>query len=116
MATTAKPRPIAAPHEREGYEVEYGAMRHRVGYSVEYGGPLNTGRFVEAEPWWKRPATEARLGLITFGGGLIWATKVETIQISNVLHLLLTPGPIETAAIGALVWLHAKWRKSVRLK
>ena len=115
MAIPAKPRSIAPPREREGYEVDYGAARHRVGYNVVYDGPLAAGK-IEFEPWWKRPVTEARLGLITFGSGLIWTTKVETVQISNILHLLLTPGPIELSAAGLLIWLHAKWRKSVRLR
>ena len=95
--------------------MDYGSARHRVGYTVVYDSPRGV-KAIEFEPWWKRPITEARLGLITFGGGLIWTTKVETIQISNVLHLLLTPGPLELSAVGLLIWLHAKWRKSVRLK
>jgi hypothetical protein len=95
--------------------VDYGPARHRVGYNVVYDGSQGT-RSVEFEPWWKRPATEARVGLLTFGGGAIWATKVETIQISNVFHLLMTPGPLELSAIGLLIWLHAKWRRSVRLR
>lgn|SRR5512146_3103200 len=115
MAATPKPHPIPPAREREGYEVDYGSARHRVGYNVVYDGPRAT-KGVEFESWWKRPVTEARLGLITFGGGLIWSTKVETVQISNIIHLLVTPGPLELSAIGVLIWLHAKWRKSVRLR
>ncbi len=118
MAATPKPRPIAAPREREGYEVDYGSSRHRVGYNVVYDGP-RAAKGIEFESWWKRPVTEARLGLITFGGGLIWSTKIQTVDfanLSNVFHLLLTPGPLELSAIGLLIWLHAKWRKSVRLR
>jgi len=95
--------------------VNYGSNPQRVGYTVVYERAHGTMR-IEFEPWWKRPTTEARLGLITFGGGLIWATKVETAQFSNVLHLLQTRGPLDLSAIGLLIWLHAKWRKSVRLK
>ncbi len=115
MSASAKPHPVAPPRQREGYEIDYGPSRHKVGYNVVYNGPRAAKGGVEFESWWKRPATEARLGLITFGGGLIWTTKVETVQISNIFHLLLTPGPLEISAIGLLIWIHAKWRKSVRL-
>jgi hypothetical protein len=94
--------------------VEYGSARHRVGYNA-VDGPRG-GRSIDFEPWWKRPATEARLGLLTFGGGAIWATKVQTIDIFNNFHLLMTPGPLELSGIGLLIWLHAKWRRSVRLR
>ena len=110
-----KARSPVAPRERVGYEVDYGAPRHRVGYAVDTASPRAV-RHVELEPWWRRVTTEERLGLLIFGGGAIWAAKVETIQISNFLHLLLTPGPLELSATGVLIWLHAKWRRSVRVK
>src|SRR5437879_1595570 len=115
MAAATKPRPIFPPREREGYEVNYGPGRHRVGYNVGYDGAHGT-KGIEFERSWKRPATEARLGLLVFGGGAIWATKVQTIEIANIFHLLMTPGPLELSAIGLLVWLHAKWRSSVRVR
>jgi hypothetical protein len=114
MPVSAKPRPIPPPREREGYEVDYGQARHRVGKDAVYNGPRSSG--IELEPWWKRPATEARVGLLTFGGGAIWATKVQTIQITNIFHLLMTPGPLELSAVGLLIWLHAKWRNAVRVR
>jgi len=113
MPLSPRPNPISPPRQRQGYEIDYGAPRQRVGYNVD--GPRGN-KGVEFESWWKRPATEAHLGLITFGGGAIWATKVETIDISNFVHLLMTPGPLELSAIGLLIWLHAKWRLSVRIK
>ena len=115
MAASPKPRSIPPPKEREGYAVDYGSSRHRVGYNVVYEGARG-GSGIEIEPWWRRPATEARVGLLIFGGGAIWATKVQTIEMANIFHLLLTPGPLELSAIGLLVWLHAKWRRSVRLR
>jgi hypothetical protein len=111
-----KARPIASPQEREGYEVDYSGRNQRVVYSA--GAPLPTGR-VTLESWWKRPPTEARLGLLTFGGGMIWATKVQviqTVQFANLFQMLMKPGPLETAAIGLLIWLHAKWRSAVRVR
>jgi hypothetical protein len=112
----AKARPIAPPPEREGYEIDYGGRLQRVSYTA--GSPLPKGR-AELESWWKRPATEARLGLLVFGGGMIWATKVQviqTVQFANLFQLLMKPGPLETAAIGLLMWLHAKWRRAVRVR
>jgi hypothetical protein len=113
MAAHARTRPIAPAQEREGYEIAYGATRHRVAYNA--AGPLIAG-CVEVEAWWKRPATEARLGQIAFAGGLIWATTAQTIEISNVFHLLTSPGPLEISGAGLLLWLHAKWRRAVRVK
>lgn len=103
------------PRERIGYEIDYGAPRERVGYSVNYAAPTSA-KHIERESFWRQPRNESRLGLLMFGGGLIWAVKVETIDISNFFRLLLTPGPLEICAIGLLVWLHAKWRRSIRLK
>ena len=108
--TTALP-----PRERMGYEVNYGPGRQRVGYSGDYGASRGVKK-IDYEPWWRRPATEAHFGLVVFGGGLAWATQIHTIQFSNIFRLLLTPGPLEISAIGALIWLHAKWRRSVRIR
>ncbi|HWR15134.1 MAG TPA: hypothetical protein VN577_09905 [Terriglobales bacterium] len=114
MATSGQTQ-LQPPRERVGYEITYGSARERVGYNVNYITPRCV-KGVDIEPLWKRPATEANIGLLVFGGGAIWATQVETIQFSNIVHLLLTPGPLEISAIGLLVWLHAKWRRSVRVR
>jgi hypothetical protein len=107
-----KPVPISPPRRREGYEIDYGPTRQHSAYGT---APL-PGTRVQVESWWKRPATEARLGLITFGGGAIWAAKVQTIDMSNIFRLLMTRGPVEIAGFGLLIWLHAKWRGATRVR
>ncbi len=106
-----------APKERIGYEVNYGAPRERVGYSVNYDVPRSV-KMIERDPFWRMPRNEARLGMLMFGGGVIWATKVQTqtIDFTNIFHLITTPGPLEISAIGLLIWLHAMWRKSIRVR
>ncbi len=111
----ANPTTALPPRERMGYEITYGPGRERMGYSVDYGSTRGV-RKIDYEPWWRRPATESRIGLIIFGAGLAWATQVQTIQISNIFRLLLTPGPLELSAMGSLIWLHGKWRRSVRIR
>ncbi|HEU5452418.1 MAG TPA: hypothetical protein VFU76_10550 [Terriglobales bacterium] len=60
---------------------------------------------------------EARIGSIVAGLGLIWAAKVNTYNFTALPPaVLFPPGPLETSAIGILIWLHAKWRNSVKLR
>jgi hypothetical protein len=49
--------------------------------------------------------------------GLIWGAHVSTNNFTNLNALFPLPsGPMEICAVGILVWLHAKWRLSVREK
>lgn len=60
---------------------------------------------------------EGRIGSIIAGLGLIWAVKVNTYNFTTPPPAVLLPaGPLETCAIGILIWIHSKWRKSVNLK
>ncbi len=62
-------------------------------------------------------ATETRLGSLVAAGGIIWAAHVSTAGFHNLYTLLPLPaGPLEVIGIGVLIWLHSKWRGSVRLK
>lgn len=88
--------------------------RHRAGYEVNYSTPRSV-KSIDRTPFCKRIKTEERFGSLVFWGGVIWAVQIATKDISNWMHLLLTPGPIEICGIGLLVWLHAKWRRSVRI-
>ncbi|HEY5164099.1 MAG TPA: hypothetical protein VII81_13915 [Terriglobales bacterium] len=50
--------------------------------------------------------------------GLIWAAKIVTDNFTGIdafSFARLPRGPLELCAIGILIWLHAQWRKSVRL-
>jgi hypothetical protein len=88
--------------------------REKVGYNVNYAAPRSV-KSVELTPFWKRIRIEERIGSLTFWGGVIWAVEVGTKDISNLFRLVLALGPKEVCAIGLLVWLHAKWRRSVRV-
>ena len=59
--------------------------------------------------------TEARIGSLIAGGGMIWAAYVSTAGFSNLQTLFPLPsGPLEVCGLGVLIWLHAKWRRSIR--
>ncbi len=60
---------------------------------------------------------EARLGSLIAAGGVIWAADISTAGFHNMNSLFPMPaGPLEVCALGILIWLHAKWRGSVKLK
>jgi len=49
------------------------------------------------------------------GAGLIWvAREASKDLLANWQFTQLPTGPLEICAIGILVWLHAKWRRSVQ--
>ena len=59
--------------------------------------------------------TESRIGSLVAAIGVIWATHVSTQDFTTLNNLLPLPaGPLEVCAVGVLIWLHAKWRKSAR--
>lgn len=61
-------------------------------------------------------STEERLGSLLAAGGTIWATYVATIDYASLWQMrILPPGPLEVCALGVLVWLHAKWRRSTKV-
>ncbi|HUK47797.1 MAG TPA: hypothetical protein VLW06_09400 [Terriglobales bacterium] len=62
-----------------------------------------------------RIKTEERLGSLIAGAGIVWASYVVSQNFNGVLQLPpLPPGPLEIGAVGILVWLHAKWRRSLK--
>lgn len=91
-------------HEREGYvdqrEVAYAAAKPAMAASAP-------------SPWvW----LEERLGPMGSAAGIVWGVQVLTSHVSHWDAVWETPGPLEVSAIGILIWLHAKWRRSVRLR
>ena len=61
-------------------------------------------------------STEERIGSLVAAGGTIWATYVATVDYSSLWRMQIAPpGPLEVCALGILVWLHAKWRRSTRV-
>jgi hypothetical protein len=89
-------------------------QRHRVGYEVSYVAPRAV-KSVEQNSFWRRTRAEARVGSLTFWGGIAWAVQIATKNGANPFRVLLTPGPLEVCAVGLLIWLHSKWRRSVRV-
>jgi hypothetical protein len=61
-------------------------------------------------------STEERLGSLLAAGGTIWATYVATVDYASLWQMqILPPGPMEVCALGVLIWLHAKWRRSTKV-
>ena len=59
---------------------------------------------------------EERLGSLIAAGGTIWATYVATEDYASLWRMqIMPPGPVEVCALGILVWLHAKWRRSMKV-
>jgi len=61
-------------------------------------------------------STEERVGSLIAAGGIIWGVYVATQNFAGVWSFdLVRQGPMEVAAIGILIWLHAKWRRSTKV-
>ncbi len=61
-------------------------------------------------------STEERLGSLIAAGGMIWGAYAATVHFAGIVSFeLIPPGPIEVCALGILVWLHAKWRRSTKI-
>jgi hypothetical protein len=84
-------------------------------YPVVAVGPVRKRTLIEHKSWSRRIKTEERIGSLIASGGLIWCTQVLTNDIHNTNALMMTPGPLEVCAIGILIWLHGKWRRSVQI-
>ncbi len=90
------------PAEREGYSGKIPIVYAGLGRAAETGLPKR----------WLR--LEERFGSLMAGGGVIWTTQAVTNHLASLNQInLLPPGPLETCALGLLVWLHAKWRRSL---
>ncbi|MBV9436173.1 MAG: hypothetical protein JOZ44_08975 [Acidobacteria bacterium] len=61
--------------------------------------------------------TEERIGSVIAGVGVIFMVKSVTHNLAGITHMgILPPGPLETCAIGVLIWLHGKWRRATKLR
>jgi len=59
---------------------------------------------------------EERVGALGAGIGVIWGVQISTTDPRVLDTLWQTGGPLELCAICTLIWLHAKWRRSTRLR
>lgn len=58
---------------------------------------------------------EVRLGSLIAAAGMAWTAYVATSDYEALWHMqVMPPGPIEVCALGILVWIHAKWRRSIK--
>lgn len=61
-------------------------------------------------------STEERFGSLIAAGGIIWGVYIATQNFAGVWSFdLVRQGPMEVAALGILIWLHAKWRRSTKV-
>lgn len=57
---------------------------------------------------------EERLGSLIAAAGTIWVVYAATHDYTNLWRLQINPpGPLEIAALGIVIWLHAKWRRNL---
>ena len=60
-------------------------------------------------------SVETRLGSLIAAAGAIWTAYAATADYTELWRFkILSPGPLEVCALGILVWLHAKWRRSTK--
>jgi hypothetical protein len=54
---------------------------------------------------------EEQIASLIAAVGLIWAVRAAAISAIPVYAVQITIGPMESCAIGILIWLHAKYRR-----
>ncbi|HZC22464.1 MAG TPA: hypothetical protein VE866_03930 [Candidatus Binatia bacterium] len=93
---------------REGYQQQ--PARYAAGAPA-----AKSAATIEAEKTLASIRLEERLGSIVAAAGTIWIVYVATHDYTNLWRLQFSPpGPLETAALGIVIWLHAKWRRSMK--
>jgi len=59
---------------------------------------------------------EERLGSLVAAGGTAWLVYVATQDFNHMWQMrIMPPGPLEVGSLGVLLWLHAKWRRSIKV-
>lgn len=59
---------------------------------------------------------EERLGSLLAAAGTAWLVYVATVDFNQMWQMrIMPPGPVEVCAVGILMWLHAKWRRSIKV-
>ncbi|HYN16158.1 MAG TPA: hypothetical protein VES66_10280 [Terriglobales bacterium] len=56
---------------------------------------------------------EENLGILIAMGGFVWAAFQVRQYLLHVSPFWVRAEPLEVCALGIVVWLHAKWRRSV---
>jgi hypothetical protein len=61
-------------------------------------------------------STEERIGSLIAATGTVWGVYQATVDYAHLWRFdILRPGPLEVCALGILIWLHAKWRRSTKV-
>jgi len=90
------------PYEREGYSDSQKIVAYTATRPAERA---QTSNWLRIEEW---------IALLGFVSAVAWSVFIVSGSYPNLDRLWQTPGPIEACAVAALIWLHAKWRRSVR--
>jgi hypothetical protein len=59
---------------------------------------------------------EEKIASLIAAAGVIWAVRVAANSMLPAYAMEITVGPLETCAIGILIWLHAKWRRTLKAR
>ena len=112
---------VSTPYQND--HIDWNEGRVREGYADVPLRPTYAPVHQPAEPVGK-PAgrrerlsipAEERLGSLIAAAGTAWTTYTATVDYAALWRMqILPPGPVEVCALGILVWLHAKWRRSSR--
>jgi len=64
-----------------------------------------------------QPHWQERIGSLIAAAGVGWSVKIATDGFTDLKNLVLpTGGPMELCALGILLWIYAKYRRSVVLR
>ena len=56
------------------------------------------------------------MGSLIAVGGVIWAVHTGTLHYAGLANVNVPADPLLICCIGIVLWLHAKWRRTVVLK
>ena len=108
MPTVEKSNYIDWDAGREGYQQQ--PVHNSAGVPM-----AKSAASIAAEKTLASIRREELLGSLVAGGGIVWIVYVATHDYTDLWRLQFSPpGPLETSALGILIWLHAKWRRSMK--
>ena len=60
--------------------------------------------------------TEERLGSLLAASGTGWLVYAATTDMAHLWQMrVMQVGPVEVCVLGILLWLHGKWRRSIKV-
>lgn len=59
---------------------------------------------------------EERIASLIAAGGLLWCVQMSTRNFTALDKLTLPMNAVYVTAMGVVIWLHAKWRRSVDIQ